>query len=85
MGCLSSPIHLQTGMSGTEISQNALDANGIVGIKIIPVPEQLTDCYNLGNRTINHSEVVYPERNAVVAAAAQEVGYPMQQVCILVS
>lgn len=84
-GCLLSPIHLQNGKSGTEISQNMIDDSGIVGANIILVPEQLTVHYYPGNRTINLSEVVYPERNAAAAAAAHEVGYPMQQVRILVS
>ncbi|WP_332020190.1 zinc metallopeptidase, partial [Kaistella sp.] len=47
--------------------------------QVISVPGQLTDHYNLVNKTVNLSEGVYMQRNAAAAAvAAHECGHAVQ-------
>lgn len=74
-----SKIHLRNGMSGKEIAEKMLVDNGIYDVEVISVRGQLTDHYNPKDRTVNLSEVVYNQRNAVAAAvAAHEVGHAIQ-------
>lgn len=70
---------LQNGMSGREIAEKMLADNGIYDVEVISVRGQLTDHYNPKNKTVNLSEAVYNQHNAVaVAVAAHEVGHAVQ-------
>ncbi len=70
---------LRSNLNGREIAEMMLRDHGIVDVKVISVPGQLTDHYNPANRTVNLSEPVYHARNAAAAAvAAHEVGHAVQ-------
>ncbi|MDL1914177.1 MAG: zinc metallopeptidase [Bergeyella sp.] len=74
-----SKVYLKNGLSGKEIAEKMLKDNGILDVKVISVPGQLTDHYNPLNKTVNLSEGVYTQRNAAAAAvAAHEVGHAVQ-------
>jgi len=76
-----SKIQLRNGMSGAEIAEKMLSDHGIYDVKVISTPGRLTDHYNPMNKTVNLSEAVYNQRNAVAAAvAAHEVGHAVQHV-----
>ena len=74
-----SKVHLRNGMSGAEIAQKMLEDHGIRDVKVISTPGRLTDHYNPVDKTVNLSEAVYNQRNAVAAAvAAHECGHAVQ-------
>ena len=74
-----SGVALGNGLSGKEIAEKMLQDHGILDVKVISVPGQLTDHYNPRNKTVNLSESVYGQRNAAAAAvAAHEVGHAVQ-------
>jgi Zn-dependent membrane protease YugP len=74
-----SKLQLQNGMSGAEIAEKMLADNGIVDVRVISTPGQLTDHYNPVDKTVNLSEAVYNQRNAAAAAvAAHECGHAVQ-------
>ena len=65
-----SKLTLRNGMSGAEIAEKMLADNGIVDVRVISTPGQLTDHYNPVDKTVNLSEAVYNQRNAAAAAVA---------------
>jgi uncharacterized protein len=70
---------LRSNLNGREVAEMMLRDHGIVDVKVISVPGQLTDHYNPANKTVNLSEPVYHARNAAAAAvAAHEVGHAVQ-------
>lgn len=70
---------LSSGLSGREIAEKMLKANGIYDVKVISVEGMLTDHYNPLNKTVNLSSAVYSERNVAAAAiAAHECGHAVQ-------
>ncbi len=74
-----SKLHLQNGMSGAEIAEKMLADHGIIDVRVISTPGQLTDHYNPADKTVNLSEGVYNQRNAAAAAvAAHECGHAVQ-------
>lgn len=74
-----SKVYLRNGMSGAEIAEKMLQDHGIYDVKVISTPGRLTDHYNPMDKTVNLSEAVYSQRNAVAAAvAAHEVGHAVQ-------
>jgi Zn-dependent membrane protease YugP len=74
-----SKVHLRNGMSGAEIAEKMLADHGIHDVKVISTPGRLTDHYNPADKTVNLSEAVYNQRNAVAAAvAAHECGHAVQ-------
>lgn len=74
-----SKLRLSNGMSGKEIAEKMLHDHGILDVKVISTPGQLTDHYNPMNKTVNLSEAVYMQRNAAAAAvAAHECGHAIQ-------
>lgn len=74
-----SKVHLRNGLSGKEIAEKMLKDNGINDVQVVSVPGQLTDHYNPETKTVNLSEAVYMQRNAVAAAvAAHECGHAVQ-------
>lgn len=74
-----SKLHLQNGMSGAEIAEKMLADHGIIDVRVISTPGQLTDHYNPADKTVNLSEGVFNQRNAAAAAvAAHECGHAVQ-------
>lgn len=74
-----SKIPLDNGMSGKDIAERMLQANGIYDVKVESVQGQLTDHYNPANKTINLSPAVYNGRSISAAAvAAHETGHAVQ-------
>lgn len=74
-----SKIPLDNGMSGKDVAERMLQANGIYDVKVESVEGQLTDHYNPQNKTINLSTSVYNGRSiAAAAVAAHETGHAVQ-------
>ncbi|HEX2975178.1 MAG TPA: zinc metallopeptidase [Bacteroidales bacterium] len=74
-----SKIPLDNGMSGKDIAERMLRANGIYDVKVESVQGQLTDHYNPTDKTINLSPDVYNGRSiAAAAVAAHETGHAVQ-------
>lgn len=74
-----SKIPLDNGMSGKDVAERMLAANGIYDVKVQSVQGQLTDHYNPADKTINLSPAVYNGRNISAAAvAAHETGHAVQ-------
>lgn len=74
-----SKIPLDNGMSGKDVAERMLQANGIFDVKVESVQGQLTDHYNPQNKTINLSSGVYNGRSiAAAAVAAHETGHAVQ-------
>jgi uncharacterized protein len=74
-----SKIPIDNGMSGKDIAERMLSANGIYDVKVQSVPGQLTDHYNPVDKTINLSPSVYSGRSISAAAvAAHETGHAVQ-------
>lgn len=74
-----SRVQLKNGLSGREIAEKMLAENGIMDVKVISTPGQLTDHYNPADKTVNLSEPVYNARSAAAAAvAAHECGHAVQ-------
>ena len=67
------------GMTGAQIAQKMLNANGIYDVQVTCIKGQLTDHYDPTKKTVNLSEDVY-RLNSVAAAAvaAHECGHAVQ-------
>ncbi|TAJ13305.1 zinc metallopeptidase [Marinilabiliaceae bacterium JC017] len=74
-----SKIPVNNGLTGKEIAEKMLRANGLFNVQVISVQGQLTDHYNPSNRTVNLSPDVYHGRSVAAAAvAAHETGHAVQ-------
>lgn len=74
-----SKIALNNLLSGKEIAEKMLRENGVMDVKVISVPGELTDHYNPLNKTVNLSPEVYNGRHiAAAAVAAHECGHAVQ-------
>ena len=74
-----SRVPLDNGMSGKDVAQRMLQANGIYDVRVESVQGQLTDHYNPVDKTINLSPEVYNGRSiAAAAVAAHECGHAVQ-------
>jgi Zn-dependent membrane protease YugP len=74
-----SKVPLDNGMSGKDVAESMLRANGIYDVKVESVPGQLSDHYNPANKTVNLSPEVYNGRSiAAAAVAAHECGHALQ-------
>ena len=74
-----SKILLDNGMSGKDVAERMLRANGIYDVKVVSVQGHLTDHYNPADKTINLSQEVYLGRHVAAAAvAAHETGHAVQ-------
>lgn len=74
-----SKVPLDNGMSGKDVAERMLRANGIYDVKVESVQGQLTDHYNPVDKTINLSPDVYNGRSiAAAAVAAHETGHAVQ-------
>ncbi len=74
-----SEVSFRGNLSGAEVAQKMLRANGIYDVKVISVDGQLTDHYNPAEKTVNLSPEVYSGRSVAAAAiAAHECGHAVQ-------
>lgn len=74
-----SEIPINGNLSGREVAEKMLSANGIYDVKVISVEGQLTDHYNPVDKTVNLSNDVYYGRSVAAAAvAAHECGHAVQ-------
>ncbi len=74
-----SSVPINYNMTGREVAEKMLRDNGIMDVKVISTPGQLTDHYNPLNKTVNLSEGVYSSSNVAAAAvAAHECGHAVQ-------
>ena len=72
-------VPTSTGMSGKEVAEKMLKANGIYDVQVVSVDGFLSDHYNPLNKTVNLSPDVYEGRNVSSAAvAAHECGHAVQ-------
>ena len=68
-----------THLTGAEIAERILAANGATDVRVVPTNGALTDHYDPLTRTVALSEPVYGQRSVTAAAvAAHEVGHALQ-------
>ncbi|XME03280.1 zinc metallopeptidase [Lachnospiraceae bacterium C1.1] len=69
----------QLRLTGAQVAERMLAANGVAGVRVQPVRGSLTDNYNPMNKTVNLSESVYASTSiAALGVAAHECGHAMQ-------
>ncbi len=74
-----SSVPVNYNLTGREVAEKMLRDNGIMDVKVISTPGQLTDHYNPVNKTVNLSEGVYNSSNVAAAAvSAHECGHAVQ-------
>jgi Zn-dependent membrane protease YugP len=67
------------GLTGREVAERMLRANGISDVRVVSTPGSLTDHFDPRNRTVNLSETVYNSNSVAAAAvAAHECGHAVQ-------
>lgn len=72
-------VATSSGMSGKEIAEKMLKANGIYDVQVMSVDGVLSDHYNPVNKTVNLSPDVYAGKTVSAAAvAAHECGHALQ-------
>ena len=80
-GCFArySKAYTNMGLTGREVAERILIANGITNVSIRPIGASLTDHYDPRTCSVNLSSTVYDERSiAAVAVAAHECGHAIQ-------
>ena len=66
-------------LTGAMAAQMVLDANGVTGVRIVPIAGSLTDHFDPRNNTISLSESVYNQTSiAAVGVACHEAGHAVQ-------
>src|SRR5262249_20595495 len=74
-----SRIAPRSGLSGAEPADEVLRSGGVDGVRIEPVPGELTDHYDPRDKVLRLSTPVYAERSlAAVGVAAHEAGHAIQ-------
>ena len=74
-----SKIPINYNLTGQEVAEKMLKDNGILDVKVVSTPGQLSDHYNPMTKTVNLSEGVYSNSNVAAAAvAAHECGHAVQ-------
>ena len=74
-----SKVPLSNGMTGADVARKMLNDHGIYDVTVTHVSGQLTDHYNVTNKTINLSDSVYNSCSiAAAAVAAHECGHAVQ-------
>ena len=69
----------QSGLTGREVAERILKANGIYDVSVRPVSGRLTDHYDPRDKTVSLSEVIYGSTSvAAIAVAAHECGHAIQ-------
>lgn len=68
-----------SGLTGREVAERILRANGIYDVSVRPVSGRLTDHYDPRDKTVSLSEVIYGSTSvAAIAVAAHECGHAIQ-------
>ena len=74
-----SKVPINYNLTGKEVAEKMLKDNGIIDVKVISTPGQLSDHYNPMNKTVNLSPDVYNLSSVSSAAvAAHECGHAVQ-------
>jgi Zn-dependent membrane protease YugP len=74
-----SKIPINLNLTGKEVAEKMLRDNGIMEVKVVSTPGQLSDHYNPMNKTVNLSPEVYNNSSVASAAvAAHECGHAVQ-------
>ena len=74
-----SKVPINYNLTGKEVAEKMLKDNGIMDVKVVSTPGQLSDHYNPLTKTVNLSEGVYSNSNVAAAAvAAHECGHAVQ-------
>jgi len=74
-----SKVPINHNLTGKEVAEKMLKDNGIMDVKVVSTPGQLSDHYNPMTKTVNLSEGVYSNSNVAAAAvAAHECGHAVQ-------
>lgn len=74
-----SKVPINYNLTGKEVAEKMLKENGIMDVKVVSTPGQLSDHYNPANKTVNLSPEVYNASNVAAAAvAAHECGHAIQ-------
>jgi Zn-dependent membrane protease YugP len=74
-----SRVKFPGGLTGREVAERMLQANGITDVRVISTPGRLTDHFDPRNKTVNLSEPVYNTNSVAAAAvAAHECGHAIQ-------
>lgn len=74
-----SKVRAKSGMTGAEVAERLLRANGITDVSITAIRGNMTDHYDPKNKVLGLSETVYGVPSvAAVAVAAHEVGHCIQ-------
>lgn len=69
----------QSRLTGREVAERILRANGIYDVSVRPVSGRLTDHYDPRDKTVSLSEVFYGSTSvAAIAVAAHECGHAIQ-------
>ena len=72
-------VQSSTGLTGREVAEQILRANGIYDVTVQAIGGQLTDHYDPAKKTVNLSEVIYDSRSiASLGVAAHECGHAIQ-------
>nr|WP_308507810.1 zinc metallopeptidase [uncultured Stomatobaculum sp.] len=72
-------VQSSTGLTGREVAERILRANGIYDVTVQAIGGQLTDHYDPAKKTVNLSEVIYDSRSiAALGVAAHECGHAIQ-------
>ena len=72
-------VQSSTGLTGREVAEQILRANGIYDVTVQAIGGQLTDHYDPAKKTVNLSEVIYDSRSiAALGVAAHECGHAIQ-------
>jgi Zn-dependent membrane protease YugP len=67
------------GLTGREVAERMLRANGITDVRVVSTPGSLSDHFDPRNKTVNLSEGVYNSNSVAAAAvAAHECGHAVQ-------
>lgn len=74
-----SQVASTNGLTGAQVARRILDRHGLMNVRVLATPGELTDHYDPRNQTVNLSELVYDQRSvAATSIAAHEVGHAIQ-------
>ncbi len=72
-------VRASSGLTGAQVAQTILRANGIYDVTIEPISGKLTDNYDPGKRVLHLSDAVYNKSDiAALGVAAHECGHALQ-------
>jgi Zn-dependent membrane protease YugP len=74
-------VESSLGMTGKQVAEAILDRMGVQGVKVEPIPGELSDHYDPSAKAVRLSEGIYGSNSIAAAAiAAHECGHVMQDV-----